>query len=120
MIQRLIDSLQALAAPADVQLARFPDFVVKVDELALDFDDALLLVRDCQQLQLTVHQRDALADVETALNDMGGLQRSELWTERALRTSPRWAEIRQRARAALVVLGLPVADPGPSRAGYVR
>jgi hypothetical protein len=120
MIQGLIESLQALAAPAPVQLARFPDFVVKADELALDFDDAFLLVRDCPQLELTGRQRDALAEVDATLSGMSGQQRSELWTEDAVRTSPRWDAVRQHARAALVALDAAVADPGPSRAVYVR
>ena len=114
VIQALIESLQALASPAHVQLARFSDFVVKGDELALDFDDAFLLVRDCPQLVLTRRQRDALAEVDATLSAMSGQRHNELWTEDAVRTSPRWEALRQQARAALVALDAAVADRGPT------
>ena len=51
MIERLIVALQALAAPVEVQLQRFPNFVAQSDELALDFADAFVLVSDCPQLE---------------------------------------------------------------------
>ena len=46
MIERLVHTLRALAAPAEVQRARFPDLVRKPDELALEYADALLLISD--------------------------------------------------------------------------
>jgi hypothetical protein len=119
MIQAMIESLQALAAPAEVQCARFPDFVVKTDELVLDFDDALMLVRDCRQLALTGHQQDALADLDLTLSAMSGSQHGHLWTEAALREGPEWEVIRRQAAAALRALDAPVVHPPPSRAVYV-
>ena len=120
MIQRLIESLQALAAPADVQLSRFPDFVVKGEELALDFDDAFMLVRDCPQLLLTSAQLDALVEIDRALAAISGARHAELWTEAALRESARWDAVRTLARAALITLNTPVQDPDPPRTVYVR
>ena len=38
LLMRLKHSLRALAMPADTQLELFPDFVCKVEELALGFD----------------------------------------------------------------------------------
>lgn len=109
MLQRLIETLQTLAAPADIQLERFQGSVVHAGEPAADFDDALLLVRDCQQLQLTPRQQDALTEVESALNVIRGLRHSHLWTGDAVRTSTEWEEVRQRAGEALTALDAPHA-----------
>ena len=103
MVHRLIETLRALAAPADMQLAPFPDFVVRADELARDFDDALLLVRDCPQLLLTRRQQDALAEVDWAVNAVHG-QGRQLFTDDAVRTSAEWDEVRRCAREALDAL----------------
>ena len=88
MIERLVHSLQALAAPADVQLARFPDFVVKADELAHDFADALLLAADCPQLQLEAGQRHALERLDARLARMSGSANARRWTDEAVRSGP--------------------------------
>ena len=114
MIQRLLASLQALAAPVDVRLRRVPDFAVKADELAMDFDDAFMLVRDCPQLELSATQLDALIDVDTALAAMSDRNHPELRTEAALRESPKWQAVRARAQAALVALDAPMEDSGTS------
>ena len=119
MIQAMIESLQALAAPADVQCARFPDFVVKADELVLDFDDALMLVRDCRQLTLTGYQHDALTDLDLTLSAMSGSTNRHLWTEAALREGPEWDVVRRQAAAALRTLDAPIVQPPPSGAIYV-
>jgi len=37
ILERLQHSLQALALPAPAQVAYLPDFVVKTDEMVLDF-----------------------------------------------------------------------------------
>ena len=63
-------ALQALAAPAPVQLARYPEFVVKADELALDFDDALLLVRHNRAAEIDARQAAALAALDELFTRM--------------------------------------------------
>ena len=112
-------ALQALAADADLQLARFPDFVCKPDELALDFDDALLLVRSCQQIELAPEQARALAAVDALLARMSGAANAALWTEAALRERVEWAEVRAAAAAALLALGYPIEPPPPTDNIYV-
>ena len=104
MIQRLIDSLQALAAPTEAQSAWFADGVVKVDELVLDFDDAFLLIRDCQQLMLTGRQLDALVDLDRTLTALSRAAGSQPWTADALHQHPEWQVVRRQAAAALAVL----------------
>lgn len=120
MIERLVHSLQALAAPADVQLARFPSFVAKADELALDFADALLVANDCPQLRLTAAQRDALARLDQHLDGMSGAANAQLWTEHAVRSRPEWDAVRALARDVLAALGAPSDLPPPSSAVYIR
>ena len=109
MIERLVIALRTLGGSADEQLARFPDFVAKPDELALDFDDAYLLLRQCQQLELSAAERDAVAAVDRLLERMTGPEHRILWTEAALRHAPEWERVRDAARAALRVLGYAVA-----------
>jgi hypothetical protein len=98
MIERLVHALQALAVPAEEQLARYPVFVVKADELALDYADALLLITDCPQVSLTPEQQAALEDVDQLLDWMSGEKNAALWTEAALRTAPDWQQVRRLAR----------------------
>jgi len=82
MIERLIVTLRELAA-AEREESR--------DEaLASDFDDAYFLFSQCQQLDVTARQRDALADVERQLR----------------RASPAdWTDVRAAAATALRELG---------------
>lgn len=105
MIDRLLITLRALAASPDEQLERFPDLVAKPDELALDFDDAYRLLQQCQQLELSAAQRDAVAAVDRLLGQLSGPEHGMLWTEAALRRAPEWEQVRGAARAALRVLG---------------
>ena len=119
MIERLVIALRALAGPADAQLARFPDFVVKADELALDFADAHLLFAQCQQLEFTRTQRDAVADVDRLLDQMSGPAHAALWSERALREAPEWDTVRNAAKRALRELGYAEGPVPPSDATYV-
>lgn len=110
MIQRLIDSLQALAAPAEVQCARFAGVAVKADELVLDFDDAFLLIRDCPQMILTHRQHDALVDLDLTLTAMSRSASPGVWTEDALRERPDWEIVRRQAAAVLETFGARAGD----------
>ena len=119
MIEQLVHALQALAAPPDAQLARYPAGTAAADELALDFDDAWRLVASCQQLELAPAQRAALASVDAALSRMSGAAHARLWTPDALRGAPEWALVRAHAARALAALDRPVAPPPPPRATYL-
>ena len=120
MIERLVHALQALAAPADAQLARDPAFVAKARELALDFADALRLVTDCPQVILTREQQATLEHVDDLLERMSGEQNAALWTEAALREGAEWQAVRRLAGQALLALGQPVDLPPPGDATYVE
>ena len=81
-----------------------PGDVVRAEELALEFDDAFTLIRDCPQLMLTSRQQDALVDLDLTLTALGGLAGSRPWTAQALRENPEWQVVRRQAAAALDAL----------------
>ena len=112
-------TLQALAAPADVQLARFPDFVEKADELVLDFDHSLMLVRLDDAEGLTAEQQTALAALDDLLAAMSGEVNARLWTEQSLRDGAEWGRVRAGAAAALRAFGWLVEPPPPTQSTYV-
>ncbi len=105
LMTRLQHSLQALAVPADLQLGLFPDFVCKVDALALDFDHWRLCVVDNFQARLTDQQKTLLATLDSRLEAMSGPERAPLWTEEALRTRSEWEDVRHLAQETLVTFG---------------
>jgi hypothetical protein len=121
---RLKWSLQALALPARDQIALFPDFVCRTDELALDFDDARVLVLGGLPGSLTSQERDALNSVDTKLATMskGGAEFTEaVWSDQALFDDPCWAEVRALASAALRAFGWAHESPplDPSTRGVI-
>jgi GNAT superfamily N-acetyltransferase len=113
MVAQLITALQALAADADAQPPRLPD-VVRADGRAPDFDDALLLIRSCPQVELAPEQSRALAVVESLLERMSSAANGALRTEAVLRHRAEWTEVRAAAAAALRTLGYPIEPPPPA------
>lgn len=117
MGHQLQRAILALAQPPEVQLALFPDFVCKADELALDFEDGLYeLVGD---EDVTEEQRAALDAVDGLLMAKSGQQNASFWTEEALRSHPTWDEIRSAAKATAAAFGWEIRPPGPSGAIYI-
>ena len=114
----LRSALQALAASAEVQLARFPTFTVAADELALDFDDALLMFRQAAP-KSTPEQNACIHALDDLLSNMSGAANAPLWTPSALRTAPEWVQVRALAHAALNAFGWPLDPPPPSDNVYV-
>jgi hypothetical protein len=104
MIERLVTTLEVLAAPADEQVARFPDVAGQMHAIGLDYADALLLITDCQQVLLTPEQQAALERVDDLLEALRGAGSSP-WTESALRDGAEWRAIRRDAGEALRLLG---------------
>jgi hypothetical protein len=111
-------SIQALSQPVEVQLALFPDFTCKADELALNFEDGIyeLVGRDAH---VTVDQRGAIDYLDELVTTMSGEHNAEFWTEAALEKHPAWEEIRARARSVAVAFGWPIQPPEPSGAIYI-
>lgn len=113
-MSRFMWSLQALAAPADVQLKLFPDFDWKVDELAIEFDQWYQVMKRRRSL-FTVKARKFLEDLNSKLDEMSGPENSQLWLEDTLRTDASWEMIRDLARHALNAIGWPIENPMLSR-----
>jgi hypothetical protein len=111
VIMRLKHSLQALAMPADVQIALFPEFAQKADELALDFDNFRQAVVTNMESSLSDEQRDLLATIDVQLDMMSRAQDANLWTEDALVRRPEWQSVRELASAALEAFDWPVVRP---------
>ena len=105
--ERLRWALQALAAEPQAQLALFPDFVVKADELALSFDEAH---RECSPL-LTAPERAHLAPLDEHLKRMSSCERPELWTDHAIMSDALWGRTRELAQEILIAFGVPDALP---------
>jgi hypothetical protein len=112
-----LDALKALACEPDVQLARFPDFVAKVDELALEFDHWYGVAQGLSKL--TTDQIARLDAIDGRLKSMSGPQSARFWTEDALAHDPAWAELRKMAADALRVLGHEPDPPGPAPGTYI-
>jgi hypothetical protein len=119
-IQEFRYSLQALAQPSYVQLAIYPDWVVKVEELALDYDHWYACVRPYTQY-LSHDQKALLDEIAHRFDALTGTANSSLWTEEALEMSREWAEIRRLAQDALTLLGWRGEYEGTNRSTvYIR
>jgi len=107
----LIDTLEVLARDSDGQVEALktffdwieevdPDF--NVDELALDFNDFVLLLPQVVAAGLiSPAAARSVEAVDNQLDQMSGEENAELWTVTALRTSPEWTKVRELARNAL-------------------
>ena len=120
MIERLITSLDALAAPADVQLRRVTGTVggraaadvpyasagpeAEARDLAFEFADALLLASDCPQVLLNAAQLQALNALDEQLEEMLREGGNNLWQPSGLRESVEWESARRLAAEALRLL----------------
>ena len=108
---QLIWAVQALACNAEEQLSLFPDFVVKADELATDFSDGLLLVRNSE---MSASKLSVLRAIDTKLGRISadGAEFSEsVWTDQGLRESEHWSEVRALAKEVLREFDLPLGPP---------
>ncbi len=111
-LQRLRWSIQALAMPADIQLALYPDFVVKADELALEFDENYELVDRSTFESSQLLALDKLNGKLEAMSAEGTDYYEDLWfDESELFRSNHWEEVRELAIAVLNTLRWPVEKP---------
>jgi len=107
-------SLQLLAAPAQAQISHFPaHHVVLTDEMALDFENWAGCVQT--YWKLSGEQKAKLTVLDDLLSRLSGSVSGAFWTDEALFRDPRWEEIRNLAKAALVSFGWPVEVPPPAR-----
>lgn len=100
MMMQLKESLQALAVEAKEQLLLFPDFVVKTDELVLDFDDARLCAVGNYRHAMTAAQLKILADIDAHIASPNPSGDRSVWDEAALESHPFWKKLRELAADA--------------------
>jgi hypothetical protein len=119
ILERLKHSLQALGLPARAQVAYFPDFVVKTDELVLDFGHW----RDCAvanyRVDMTPAQLDSLAAIEAHIAAPNSTGDRTVWDEGALYSHPFWEELRNLAIQSLNAFGRPQESPPSYAHEYV-
>ncbi|MDO8056422.1 MAG: hypothetical protein Q6361_06130 [Candidatus Hermodarchaeota archaeon] len=107
-------SLQALAAPAEVQLQLFPDYLWKVDEIAIEFDQWYQVMKRRHSF-FSKKQQHLLENLNKKLDEISGPENLHYWLEEALRTDAVWEAIRSLARIVLGALGWPVSEPFGNR-----
>ncbi len=114
VLKHLCGSLQLLASPVQAQLSHFPaGWVVLTDEMVLDFDQWIQCVST--YWKPSKEQMAKLTTLDEFLSEMSGSPSSDLWTDEALSSDPRWEEVRTLAKAALVSFGWPIEIPPPAR-----
>jgi len=119
MFPKMQWAVRALAQPADVQSALFPDFTCKGDELGLSFEEALPELEG-QEDQLTDSQRMAIDQLDKLLLSLAGEWNADFWLkEQSLHTDPRWEEIRTRATRVIDAFDWPSEMPDASGDIYI-
>lgn len=113
--RRLCHAIQALAQPADVQRALFPDFVVVGDELAIEFDEALKGFRSDGPV-LALAQTEAIRALDVYLEALSGPAHLDFWDDPSDR---RWERARGLAASILVAFNWPHECPPRNGAVYV-
>lgn len=54
--------------------------------------------------EVSPEEYQAIASIDRMLDAMSGRKNAELWIPSALHTSPKWADVRQRARECLSLM----------------
>jgi hypothetical protein len=116
ILERLKHSLQALAIPASEQVSLFPDFVIKTEELILEFEHWRVTALKNYRADLTDKQCDSLA----AIDAHSTAPSKEVWDESALASHPFWQHIRRLAKESLDAFEWPLDAPKSYAREYVR
>jgi hypothetical protein len=105
--QLLIDSLDVLASPAEVQLEHLRAFFGSwecgtVDELGLEYDDIAPAAGDMvDHGEITPSQSEAVTRLNQYLDSFSGQANAHLWSVDALFSAPEWEEVRRLAATCL-------------------
>ena len=105
-VRELTRTLRNLAASPKEQVRYLTELGTApcVDELALEFDDALHLVdRDALRCKFPDAEL-SLSALNTELSALSGKAQTNLWTADALEQSNEWARVRGLARQVLIGL----------------
>jgi len=114
VLARIEWSLRALAQPSHAQHQLYPSFVCIPEELALEFNDALLVARAHLAGEISPVQLGVLEDLDRKLCEMSGPGTEAVWRAEALQSAPEWAEVRTIAARAIELFGWSPDPPPPS------
>ena len=119
ILERLKHSLQALALPAAAQVLYLPDFVVKTDELVLDFHHWRECAVGNYRAGMTTAELESLAAVDAHIAVPNSIGDRTVWDESALHSHPFWEELRKLAAQSLNAFGWPRETPPSYAHEYV-
>jgi hypothetical protein len=113
--RRLCHAIQALAQPADVQRALFPEFAAAGDELAIEFDEAL---KDFEShgTAPSLVQAEAIRELDVYLEALSGPAHSDFWDDLG---DCRWERVRSLAASILVAFDWSNERPPKDGSVYV-
>jgi hypothetical protein len=116
LTERLMQSLQLLACPPEIQLGKFPPFVHAPDELALDFDDSRSAFVGNFRTELTTEQLHSLELIDCTFEEMS----KDRFSPEGVTHSSEWRGIRELAAASLKAFGWHLDDPPRRDHEFVR
>ena len=116
--QRLVESLERLALPADDQVAWMDETGFPPEELRMD------LLHWASLLPSAVEAKTVSAEAATRVEDLADFLTSLFWTldlawitsDAAMRTAPEWATAREKAARTLALLAASPPDSARSDA----
>jgi hypothetical protein len=101
-LDKVIQSLQLLAAEHEQQVSALPSFVHVTDEIALTFEETYALVDDLvNEGLITPEQRAGLRRMDETLDSMSGEEKG-FWNLESLRTAKQWKQVRLLAEEILI------------------
>jgi hypothetical protein len=107
----IVRALQLLASEARRQILLFPPGVAVADEIALLFDDGMLLVEQEQKLNCNNIAEPVLMMLRALDTEFARLSNEpfkSFWTTEALCNDLRWQRFRTTAREILTLMGEPI------------
>lgn len=100
----IIECIKLLASDGDVQLAYYPEFVCKGDEIANSLGDWLLLYQEKRNLEDShAFLPEELIQIISIDKDLSMLDPEE-FSDYAILNSYKWRDIRDKAKKILILL----------------
>jgi hypothetical protein len=116
-LDMLIQSLRLVASDAEMQMGVLPKYVHVPDEVVSIFDDSYILLDQVIEAGLvTPDQAEAVHELNRHMDEMSLANDPDLWTLEAIKTHPKWVQMRALASNALVQLK---ADTGRPTLGWI-
>lgn len=110
--EKLVQSLQCLAANYKDQIAAFPDFVHIPDELALNYYEEVLYCKTLfEEKIITNEQWLKIKEIDMLFEMMSDHKHPKIWTLNSLKKDPFWQKIREKAKGVLHLLNVKQVQP---------